>query len=252
MGQLAWLGQAGFLVETPRCRILIDAFLTPKPGARDPICGVDDLGNIDLALVTHQHDDHLDGPTLRLLKQKNPGLGIIVPDPIQSELKAWNIPEESVIAARPDASIEFPGGHIHPVASAHGVHVVDGYAVGDPPGRFLGYVVSWDGFSLYHSGDTVWYPGLEKTLQSLRITGALLPINGRSYGREAEDIVGNLNPEEAALLASQAGVSWWIPMHYETYANNLGDIGAAARETRRRGVPMMIPHYGIPIPLISG
>ena len=112
-------------------------------------------------------------------------------------------------------------------------------------------MVSWDDFALYHSGDTVWYPGLVQTLQSLGVTGALLPINGRSYGREAEDVVGNLNPEEAALLASQAGVSWWIPMHYETYANNLGDIGAAARETRRRGVPMIIPHYGVPIPLIS-
>ena len=251
VGQLTWLGQAGFLLETPKIRMVIDCFLTPTSGARDPLYTARDLGAIDYALVSHEHDDHLDGPTLRQLIHLNPALVVIAPDVIRPHLTAWGIPEDAMRGALPGNPLRFPGGFIHPIASAHSVHVADGYAVGDPPGRFLGYVVTWDGFSLYHSGDTVWYPDLVSRLKTLAVTAALLPINGRSYLREAEDIVGNLNPEEAAMLAYEMGVSWWIPMHYETYRNNLGDIGAAAVETRKRGVPMMIPHYGIPVPLVA-
>ncbi len=251
IGQLTWLGQAGFLLETLHTRLVIDCFLTPTPGVREPFCTVQDLGPIDYALVSHEHRDHLDGPTLRQLRQENPGLTVIVPESIQNEVTRWDIPEAAMMAARPGEALQFGDGFIHPIASAHGVDVADGYGVGDPPGRFLGYVVSWDGFSLYHSGDTVWYPGLVPSLESLGVVAALLPINGRSFVRESENVVGNLNPEEAAWLAYAMGVSWWAPMHYDTYPNNLGDIGAAAVETRRRGVPMIIPQYGLPIPLIS-
>lgn len=50
----------------------------------------------------------------------------------------------------------------------------------------------WD---VYHSGDTVLYPGLVDRLRTFRITAALLPINGRS-----RDVAGNLTAVEAACF----------------------------------------------------
>ena len=142
MGQLTWLGQAGFLLETPNVRMVIDCFLTPTAGAREPFCTVQDLGPIDYALVSHEHDDHLDGPTLHQLLDLNPGLMVIAPAAIRSQLTQWGIPEHTIMGARPGGSLTFSDGVIHPIASAHGVHAVDGYRMGDPPGRFLGYVVT--------------------------------------------------------------------------------------------------------------
>jgi L-ascorbate 6-phosphate lactonase len=53
----------------------------------------------------------------------------------------------------------------------------------------------------------------------------LLPINGRSREREAQDIVGNLEPEEAVELAHRAGARMAVPAHYDMFAANLGDPG---------------------------
>jgi L-ascorbate metabolism protein UlaG (beta-lactamase superfamily) len=55
---------------------------------------------------------------------------------------------------------------------------------------------------------------------------ALLPINGRDFFRESEqNIVGNMDPREAARLASDIGVQLLIPMHWELFSHNRGFPG---------------------------
>src|SRR5215470_5339091 len=67
--RVTWLGHASFLVQGAGTSVLIDPVLGPRisiirrnagPGLR-----VDQLPRIDASLVTHNHYDHLDLPTLR-------------------------------------------------------------------------------------------------------------------------------------------------------------------------------------------
>jgi L-ascorbate metabolism protein UlaG (beta-lactamase superfamily) len=75
---------------------------------------------------------------------------------------------------------------------------------------------------VYHAGDTIRYEGMAERLRALAVDVALLPINGRSPEREAQDLVGNLSAVEAADLAADAGIGTVVPMHYELFARNSG------------------------------
>jgi L-ascorbate metabolism protein UlaG (beta-lactamase superfamily) len=63
---------------------------------------------------------------------------------------------------------------------------------------------------------------MAERLRALDVEVALLPINGRSAEREAQELVGNLSAQEAADLAADAGVRVVVPMHYELFAHNGG------------------------------
>ena len=64
--------------------------------------------------------------------------------------------------------------------------------------KYLGYVLQFGGWTIYHSGDTVRYEGMSEKLRPFKIDVALLPINGRAPERR---VPGNLFGREAAQLA---------------------------------------------------
>jgi hypothetical protein len=68
--------------------------------------------------------------------------------------------------------------------------------------KYLGYVLQFDGWKVYHSGDTVRYEGMAEKLRPFKIDVALLPINCRAAERR---IPGNLFGTEAAQLAKDIG-----------------------------------------------
>ena len=89
----------------------------------------------------------------------------------------------------------------------------------DPSGRLtcLGFLIRVGPWTLYHSGDTVLFPGMEERLRSARIDLAFLPINGRSPERR---VAGNLRGREAAGLTHRSGMGSVVPCHYEMFEFN--------------------------------
>jgi L-ascorbate metabolism protein UlaG (beta-lactamase superfamily) len=83
--------------------------------------------------------------------------------------------------------------------------------------RFLGYIIQFGPWTIYHSGDTVLYEGMVQRLRQWSIDLALLPINGAAPERR---VAGNLNGREAAELAHAAGIRLVIPCHYEMFEFN--------------------------------
>ena len=69
------------------------------------------------------------------------------------------------------------------------------------------------------------------------------PRHGRDAEREARGIVGNLDPRDAAWLASGIGAGALIPMHHDMFARNLGFPGALVETVGREfpEVPVLIP-----------
>ena len=104
----------------------------------------------------------------------------------------------------------------------------------DTEGRhhFLGYVVRFGPWTLYHSGDTLLYDGMAERLRQHAIDIALLPINGRE---EARRVAGNLNGVQAASLAHAMGARVVIPFHFDMFAFNTASPDAFAAEAVRLG-----------------
>ena len=231
---LTWIGQAGFLVRTPATRLAVDPFLSDHPGRRFPSpVGVDDLAGTELVLATHQHLDHLDVPALAALLERDDRARVVLPAPALADAAEAGLPPGRLVGARPGEPLAAGDVTVHPVPALHGVHVADAYSHGLPGDgdgvRYLGYVLETPEGRVYHAGDTLRWDGQAELLRHHRVDVALLPINGRDPGREAQDIVGNLDAGEALALARDAAVGTVVPMHYDLMDGNLGDVEAFAR-----------------------
>ena len=105
--------------------------------------------------------------------------------------------------------------------------------------RYLGYLVLFGPWAIYHSGDTVLYDGLVERLRAYSIDIALLPINGRGKG-----VPGNLNAQEAVWLAKEASVRCVIPCHYDMFAFNTGSAEDFREAAQSAGIRYQLIRCG--------
>ena len=224
-----WLGQSGFLVRIGNRRLLLDPYLsdsltakyaaTDKPHVRmtERVIAPERLEQIDVATSSHAHSDHLDAETLKPLQLANPGLRLVIPE-ANRELVAdrLGIDRATPIGLDDGATAEVCGFEIHGIAAAH--NQLERDALGRH--RYLGFVIRRGSWSIYHSGDTVFYPALPEKLRPFAVDLAFLPINGDLPERR---VAGNLDGKEAAQLAHAIGARWVVPCHYEMFAFNTAD-----------------------------
>ncbi len=238
---LWWLGQSGFLLKHRACHVLFDPYLsdslrrkyadTNRPHDRMTAVAVDPakLDFIDVVTSSHAHTDHLDAETLLPLLRANANLQLLIPEACR-QLAAERL---GIAADRPTgmddgqrvkvAGLEFCG-----VAAAH--ETIDRDEHGHC--KYLGYVVRFGRWSIYHAGDTIGYDGMVERLRPMDIDVALLPINGRAPER---GVPGNLSGEEAAELGHQIGARLAVPCHYEMFQFNTASPGRFVETCRRLG-----------------
>lgn len=240
---LWWLGQSGYLISWQGKKILIDPYLsdsltvkyanTDKPHIRmsELVIRPELLTGISIVSSSHNHTDHLDADTLFPIIRNNPGISFIIPEA-----------NRQFVADRVKISADYPYGLDESTSVAIDGFLFTGIAAAhneqdrDAAGRhkYLGYIVQFGKWTIYHSGDTLWYDGLEKKLAPLSIDLALLPINGNDPTR---GVAGNLDTDEAAMLAKAAGIRHVIPCHYDLFTFNTADpalFAARAQSLQQR------------------
>jgi L-ascorbate 6-phosphate lactonase len=234
---LTWLGQAGFLVEAGGARVLVDPFFSEHEGRTFPPPPIDVFGaRIDRVLVTHEHLDHLDPRSLQGVAVRSPGVAVVAPESLRKQVEG--VPFEGV---RPGDRLDLPGGvAIRVVRAIHAVHPEDGYSEGGDPPRFVGYVIEADGVAIYHAGDTIGDERVLAGLDGVRVDVALLPVNGRSFFRERNDLAGNLDARDAVALAAHCGASILVPIHWDLFAGNTERAGAAADAAAEAGAAVHV------------
>jgi L-ascorbate 6-phosphate lactonase len=233
---LTWLGQAGFLIEGSRTRLLVDPFFGEHEARGYPPPPIDAYGaGIDRVLVTHEHLDHLDPVSLRGIAARSPEAAVIAPVPLREMVDG--LPFEGV---RPGDRLELPGGALRVVPAVHAVHAEDGYSEGGDPPRFVGYVIEIDGVAIYHAGDTIADERVLRGLAGVRVDVALLPVNGRGFFRERRDLVGNLDARDAVSLAVHCGAQILVPIHWDLFEGNTERAGAASDAAAEAGAPVHV------------
>lgn len=241
---IAWLGQAGFWIQTGTARILIDPYLsdslarkyagTPNDHRRmmpPPVLPAD-LPRPDLVLVTHAHTDHMDPDTLGPIAARLPDIPFVVPA-AREEIARSRIGADArlILADAGDLIEAFPGLRITVLPASHETRERDAQ------GRhvFLGYGIEAGGVTIYHSGDCIPFDGLADAVRALRPDIALLPVNGRDATRLAAGIPGNFTLAEAIDLARAADARVLVPHHFGMFDFNTCDpaaIDSAAEATR--------------------
>jgi len=253
--ELTWLGQSGFVLRAAGTTLLLDPYLSLGDDRR--VAPPDDASaftGLDGVLITHEHMDHLDADACRAIAAASPDARFAVPRPIADRLRTLGIAAGRVVAMQPGERASFGAASVTATAACHGVHVADAYTLGRELSggdvRFLGYIVAAGGVGVYHSGDTIGFDGLAESVREVGADAALLPINGRTPEREAQDLVGNLGPGEAADLAAAAGARVALPTHYEMFAANTGDpLAFVAAAAAHDGLAALVPAHFAPVVL---
>lgn len=228
---LWWLGQSGYLIQWQGRHLLLDPYLSdslthkyatsPRPHVRmtERVVAPERLDFIDVATSSHHHTDHLDAATLVPLMRANPLMELIIPEA-----------HRDLVADRLQCAADWPRGlnagqfttaagfKFDAVPAAHETIEIDERG----KHRFLGYVIQFGPWTIYHSGDTVLYDGLVRKLTLWPIDVAILPINGRKPER---GVAGNLWGREAAELARSIGARVVIPCHYDMFHFNTASPG---------------------------
>jgi L-ascorbate metabolism protein UlaG (beta-lactamase superfamily) len=87
----------------------------------------------------------------------------------------------------------------------------------------LGYLFEVEAGLIYHSGDTVRYPGLLERIVQFGPQLALLPVNGRRPELREKKIPGNFTLEEAIQFCLDGKIPTLIAHHFEMFAFNTID-----------------------------
>jgi N-acyl-phosphatidylethanolamine-hydrolysing phospholipase D len=238
---VTWIGHATVLVQMDHLTFLTDpiwsenafpvSFMGPKRFV-PPGLALDALPPIDFVLISHNHYDHLDLPTLRRLAAG--GTRFLVPlgdaellrdagiGPVD-ELDWWD-------------SREVSGVEVHCVPSQHwsGRRLTD-----DNASLWSGWVVAGPTRRFYFAGDSGYFPGFAEIGKRLGPFGlAALPIG--AYDPPAMMRAVHLDPEEALQAGLDVGADRMLGIHYGTFDLTDEPLDEAPRrfhaEATRRGL----------------
>lgn len=225
-----WLGQSGYLLQYKGKRALIDPYLsdsltkkyeaTVKPHIRisERVIEPSKLPSIDLVSSSHNHTDHLDAETLIPVLEKNPDCRIIIPEANRAFVcDRLKIDLERPIGLNDGKEYKEDWIGFAGIPAAH--NEMDRDANGNC--HYLGYMIRIAGITIYHSGDTLLYDGMQNLIQHHAPQVALLPINGNDPSRK---VAGNLSAHEAVTLAKNCGIPCVVPCHYDLFAFNTADV----------------------------
>lgn len=245
-----WLGQSGFLVKWRENHLLFDPYLsdsltrkyaeTDKPHVRMTELAIDPaaLSMLDVVTSSHNHTDHLDAETLHALSDANPGVKLVIPEAnIDFARDRLGAAAPEMIGLDEGKSAAVGAFEFHGIAAAHNEIERDGQG----RCKFLGFVVKFGGFAIYHSGDTLWHRDLVRQIAPFAVDLALVPINGNKPERR---VAGNLDGLEAAAVAKGIGAKMAIPHHFEMFEFNTASPGEFTSSCSRFHQPFAVLRCG--------
>lgn len=228
-----WVGHATLLIQIDDKFILTDPVFTETTAfiskrLIEPGIEVENLPNIDVALISHLHADHLSLGSLDMIESKVkellvPQEGLVyIPnyDFESNELKTWHTWEKD-------------GLKITSVPVLH-----NGMRYGIDSGwldsSYTGYVIQYNGITVYFGGDTGYEIGTTIFEQSAKIFTnidlailPIAPIHPREYSKGR-----HTDPADAIKIMSELNAKRMMPMHFDTFAESYDTLGEAESTMR--------------------
>lgn len=246
---VTWIGHATVLVQAGGINILTDPIYAERAGpfgifgpqrVTRPGVAFDDLPKIDVVLVSHNHYDHLDKPTLRKLWERDrPRI-------------VTSLGNDSVIAQAgvPSTAVDW-GGRV-PVAPGIDVIVNRNHHWGSrwfaDRNRALwsSFVVTLPGGNLFFAGDTGAgdYAWADEARAYGPIRLALMPIGAFRFVPGQMGTETHIGPVDAVELFRRMGASRGIGIHWGTYR-----LSAEAYDTPPRLLDAVTACVGLPKPI---
>ncbi len=253
---VTWFGHASALLEVDGARVLVDPVwshrVSPSPvfgptRLHEPPMPLEELPPVDVVLISHDHYDHLDLPTVRALlaTQTAP---FVVPLGIGEHLRKWHVPEDRIVELDWDGTHDVAGLTLTCTEARH----FSGRYFHRNTTLWASWAITGPRHRVYFGGDTGYTPAfaaIGAQLGPFDLT--LLPVGAYNDAWHAI----HMDPEEAVRAHGDLGGAVLLPIHWATFnlafhrwAEPVQRLLAAARP---RSVTVVVPRPGERIDVLA-
>lgn len=249
-----WLGHSTVLIEIDGLRLLTDpiwgerasplTMLGPKRFQPVPV-PLSTLPPLDAVLISHDHYDHLDYPTIVALARL--GVPFVVPLGVGAHLEFWGVPTEHIIELDWWESYTLPNRELS-ITATPSQHFSGRGIRGRNETLWAAFAVKSPRCSFFFSGDTGLTPEYAEIRRRLGPFDLVMLEVGAFHPYWAEI---HLGPENALEALSMLGGGSFLPIHWGTFSLALHPWDEPAEKllelSPRKGAHLLLPKLGEPV-----
>ena len=246
---LTWYGHATVLVEIDSARVLIDPLwsdrcsplsrMGPKRLHRVP-AALTDLPRLDAIVISHDHYDHLDMPTVQALARLQDA-PFLMPLGVGAHLERWGVPEARIIELDWEENATVAGLTLTATEAQH----FSGRGLRRDGTLWSSWVVAGAHRKAFYTGDSGYFDGYAQIgAEHGPFDVTLMQIG--AYDRAWPSI--HMFPEEAVTAHLDLRGDLLIPVHWATFNLALHDwsepVDRLWAEAKARDVRLAVPRPG--------
>lgn len=215
-----WIGHATYLINTGDVTVLTDPIFSERASPVSwagperlipPAVSLEQLPPIDAVLISHNHYDHLDLPSLKVLQKNNPKMVILVPQGDKQLLDSEGLNYVSELRWWQNIKLKQTELTFTPVQ-----HWSGRWITGRNTSLWGGWFLKSPRMSVYHAGDTGYSNDFVVTQARMGTPDfAFIPIG--AYKPRWFMKNQHVNPAEAVQVALDLQVSRSFGMHWGTF-----------------------------------
>lgn len=234
---IIWLGHSSYYLQLNGKRILIDPVLVTyasplrfinKSFDRTYAFSPEKLPEIDVVLISHDHWDHLDYPTLKALQSRIQH--IVVPVGVDAHLLSWGFVQEKIHVLDWYESWELTDSFlIHAQPARH----FSGRWIKRNQTLWVSYMIETPQRRIFYSGDTGYSEHFSEIAKRFNNIDIAIMENGQ-YNKNWAYV--HMNPEQTAKAGEDIKAKVMIPAHSGRFAlaphawdNPLVSLAAASK-----------------------
>lgn len=253
---LVWFGHSSYLIKSKGVNILVDPVFSGHaspvsffgksfPGS--DVYSVDDMPDIDLLIISHDHYDHLDYETITQLIPKvatfYTALGV------GAHLERWGVPADRII--------EFDWWDTQVIADSVSLTATparhfSGRSLARGKTLWTSFVLNLHGYRLFLGGDSGYDAQFGEIGQKYGPFD-LAVLECGQYGKDWPSI--HMMPEEVATAAQDLRAKTLLPVHWAKFSLALHPwnepIGRLMKKAAEQHLDVTTPQIGEPVVLDS-
>jgi L-ascorbate metabolism protein UlaG (beta-lactamase superfamily) len=246
---LTWFGHSTFLYELDGKKILFDPMLgkyaAPVPYIikrfdYDLPASAEELPALDVVIISHDHYDHLDYGTIKILKNKTKRF--IMPLGVGSHLERWGVPKENIIEL--DWWDETALDNIT-IAATPSQHFSGRSLTDRKKTLWASWVIKNKTATIFFGGDSGYFDGFKKIGQKYGPFDVTL-LDSAQYNERWKPV--HMVPEQSVQAHQDLQGKVFMPIHWSAFTLALHEwtepIERAVAESMKRNIKIITPRIG--------
>lgn len=247
--RITWFGHASSLIEIEGRRVLVDPVWSDRASPSQavgprrlhaPPHRLEELPELDVILVSHDHYDHLDMETVRTLSRLHRAT-FVMPLGVGAHLLRWGIPESRIVELDWGQHTELAGLRLTATPAQH----FSGRGLVRNNTLWASWVIAGPARKVFYTGDSGYFGGFAEIGAEHGPFDATL-IQVGAYNASWPDI--HMTPEEGVATHRDVRGGLMIPVHWATFNLALHPwsepADRARAEAKAQAVDLAVPKPG--------